>query len=65
MFYLLNMTATEWGWRVCFWIVIVGVVLSVIGGVIEEIVLRHERKKEKQRRACRRYGVPIRPTRRY
>lgn len=65
MYYLLNMTATEWCWRVCFWLVIVGLALSVIGGIIEELILRNRRKKEMERRAYQRYNAPIRPTRRY
>ena len=65
MTYLINMTATEWGWRVCFWLVIVGAALSVIGGIIEELILRNRRKKEMERRAFKRSGAAIRPTRRY
>jgi hypothetical protein len=61
---LMIMTAEEWMWRVCFWLVIVGFALCVVGGVIEEIVLRNERKKEEERRALKRYNAPIRPAHR-
>ena len=65
MSFLLTISAVEWLGIVCFRLMVVGVVLSVVGGIIEEIILRVRRKKEMERRALKRSGAPIRPTRRY
>ena len=40
-------------------------VLCVLAGITEAIIDGIERKREKQRRACKRYDVTIRPARRY
>ena len=65
MFYLLNMTADEFFWRVFLWIVVAGAIIGVITAIIEKIAENIEHKNEKRRRACKRYNAPIRPTRRY
>lgn len=65
MYYLLNMTADEFFWRVFLWIVIAGAIIGVITAILEAIIERRERKKERERRAYKRYNAPIRPTRRY
>ena len=65
MLYLLNMTPDEWFTSVCFWILVACVIISILTWIAEKILDRKERKREKHRRACKRYDVPIRPTRRY
>jgi hypothetical protein len=55
----------EFALVVGFYGMIVLVVMCVITGIIETICDRIERKREKQRRACKRSGAPIRPGRRY
>ena len=65
MTYLLRMTAEEYLWQAFFQIMLVAAVVGVIAAVLEAIFCKKEREAEKYRRACKRYGVPIRPTRRY
>lgn len=65
MLYLLNMTADEFFWHVFLWIVVAGFVIGVLDWIVGVIIACIERKNEKRRRACKRYDVPIRPTRRY
>lgn len=55
----------EFALVVGFYGMIVLVVMCVITGIIETICTRVERKREERRRACKRCGTPIRPTRRY
>lgn len=61
IYYLINMTPVEKMW--CAFFVILGVCLII--GVIDAILERFERKREMERRALKRYGVSIRPGRRY
>ena len=65
MTYLMTMTNDEWFWRLFFWIVVFAVVVLAITAVLDKIAERIDRKREMERRACKRSGAPIRPTRRY
>jgi ABC-type arginine transport system permease subunit len=62
---LMTMTANEWFWRLFFWIVVAAVVILAITAVFDKIADNIDRKREMERRACKRSGAPIRPTRRY
>ena len=61
IYYFINMTVTEKMW--CAFFVILGVCLII--GAIDAILEHFERKREKERRALKSYGVSIRPGRRY
>ncbi len=62
---LLNMTADEFFWRVFLGLVIFAAVMMAITAVCDKIAERNDRKREMERRACKRSGASIRPTRRY
>ena len=61
----LTMTLEERFWGILLQLIIVAVVFIVVYGTYEAVCKRIERKREQERRACRRYGAAIRPTRRY
>lgn len=61
IYYLINMTPEEKLW--CAFFLLLGICLII--GVIDAICEHFERKREKERRALKRYGVSIRPGRRY
>lgn len=65
IYYLINMTADEFFCRVFIGIVIFAAIVMMITCVCDMIADHIDRKREMERRACKRYNAPIRPARRY
>ena len=65
MTYLLRMTANEFLWTAFLQIMLVFAAVLLLTAVIEAIIRKRELKKERERRAYKRYNASIRPTRRY
>ena len=65
MYFLINMTADEFLWYAFLGLVVFTLVLMVITAVCDKIAETIDRKREFERRALKRSGAPIRPTRRY
>lgn len=65
MAYFINPTAEEYFWIVFLYIMAAFVVIGIITFFSDRIAKRIDEKKERERRACKRSGAPIRPTRRY
>ena len=65
MTYLLNMTADEFFLHAFLQIMIIFAVVAVITIIGDAIARRIDEKKERERRAYKRYDAAIRPTRRY
>ena len=61
----LTMTIDQRFWGMFLQFVIVAAVLLIAYGIFESVAEKIERKREIERRACKRYNAPIRPTHRY
>lgn len=65
MAYLINMTADEFFMYLFIGIVIFAAIVMMITCICDLIADHIDRKKEMERRAFKRSGATIRPTRRY
>lgn len=65
MAYLINMTADEFFMYLFIGIVIFAAIVMMITCICDLIADHIDRKREEQRRLCKRSGASIRPTRRY
>lgn len=65
MAYFINPTAEEYFWIVFLYIIVTFVAIGLVTFICERVAKRIDEKKERERRAYKRYDAPIRPTRRY
>lgn len=65
MTYFINPTADEYFMMVFLYILVAFVIIGIITCISDRTAKRIDEKKERERRACKRSGAPIRPTRRY
>ena len=65
MTYFINPTADEYFMMVFLYILVAFVAIGIVTFICERVAKRIDEKKERERRAYKRSGAPIRPTRRY
>lgn len=65
IYYFINMTPSEFFWCIFVGIVIFAAIVMMITCICDLIADHIDRKREEQRRLCKRLGIPVRPTRRY